>query len=213
MNLMRGFFGVVFVSLVLFLFPLNSSAAAFEKQAGYTVCFTPGENCTGEIVDVINNAVNNIWVQAYSFTSRPIAKALIVAKERGVNVQIIMDKEALSGNKGILRFFTRSKIPVWIDKQPAIAHSKVMVIDQTRVITGSFNFTRAAQQQNAENLLIIDDENLAKKYLANWKNRQQVSEFYKGRVYTTSDEPSSGFGSFWQWLVNLFERLFSIGKH
>jgi len=53
-----------------------------------------------------------------------------------------------------------------------------MILDEARVITGSFNFTRAAQMRNAENLLIIDDGNLAKKYLNNWQRRQDVSEVY-----------------------------------
>jgi phosphatidylserine/phosphatidylglycerophosphate/cardiolipin synthase-like enzyme len=50
----------------------------------------------------------------------------------------------------------------------AIAHNKVMVIDSRTVITGSFNFTKAAEESNAENLLVIDDAELAKKYTQNW---------------------------------------------
>jgi len=201
---------VLMMFLSLLFIPLMANADLFEKQASYTVCFTPGGDCTSKIVDVINNAINNVWVQAYSFTSRPIAKALIVARERGVKVQVIMDKEALTNDKGLLRFFAQHKIPVWIDKQPAIAHNKVIVVDQTQVVTGSFNFTRAAQQDNAENVLIIYDEGLAKKYLANWKNRQQVSQFYKTKIYTTSDVDNqpNWLQKFWQWLVKLVNELF-----
>ncbi len=198
------------ISVMLFALPLLSHADSFEKQASYTVCFTPGQDCTSEIVGVINNAINNVWVQAYSFTSRPIAQALVLAKERGVHVQIIFDKDALIGKRGTLRYFTRHQIPVWIDNAPAIAHNKVMIVDETQVITGSFNFTRAAQQQNAENVLIIYDAGLAKKYLANWQSRQHVAEFYKSRVYSTSAETAdqtNWLNKFWQWLVKWFKQL------
>src|SRR3990167_2925754 len=77
-----------------------------------------------------------------------------------------------------IEFSVKHHIPVWIDYHVGIAHNKVMILDEARVITGSFNFTRAAQMRNAENLLIIDDGNLAKKYLNNWQRRQDVSEVY-----------------------------------
>lgn len=68
-----------------------------------------------------------------------------------------------------------NNIDTWIDYKPAIAHNKIMIIDNRVVITGSFNFTKAAQNRNAENLLIIENHDLVKKYLANWVKRQQLS--------------------------------------
>lgn len=166
--------------LVLFFFiPFYAFADSFESQASYTVCFTPGENCTHKIVSAIDNAVSNIWVQAYSFTSRPIGKALVQAKQRGVDVRVIFDKTALD-RKGAASYFARYGIPIWIDDQANIAHNKVIIVDQAKVITGSFNFTRAAQQKNAENVLLINDSGLAKQYLKNWQNRQRISVTYDG---------------------------------
>lgn len=169
---------VFFLLSIFWLIPLTAWASSFEKNATYSVCFTPGADCTQQVVDAINSAVDTIWVQAYSFTSRPIGKALVFAKQRGVNVQVILDKSNLS-HSGTLNYFIRHHIPVWIDNQlPGIAHNKVMIIDETRVITGSFNFTYAAQQANAENVLIIDDHALAESYLHNWQERQQASQAY-----------------------------------
>lgn len=150
-------------------------ASPFEKGAAYQVCFTPGQNCTQEIVDAIDGAISEIWVQAYGFTSKPIAQALVTAQQRGVKVQIILDKSNRQDPRSAW-YFMRHGIPVTIDSEPGIAHNKVMVIDQTRVITGSFNFTNAAQNRNAENVLIIDDESLAKKYLMNWQRHRQISQ-------------------------------------
>jgi phosphatidylserine/phosphatidylglycerophosphate/cardiolipin synthase-like enzyme len=70
---------------------------------------------------------------------------------------------------------------VRIDAKHAIAHNMIMVIDGETVITGSFNFTKAAEEHNAENLLVIRDQGLAEKYTANWKAHAEHSEAYEGR--------------------------------
>jgi len=69
-------------------------------------------------------------------------------------------------------------IPVWIDAKHAIAHNKVMVIDGTTVITGSFNFTKAAEEKNTENLIILRDTGLAKLYMENWEQHRGHLEAY-----------------------------------
>ena len=68
-----------------------------------------------------------------------------------------------------------------IDANHAIAHNKVIVIDGETVLTGSFNFTKAAQEKNAENLLIIRDPALAAQYTKNWDAHRQHSQPYVGR--------------------------------
>jgi phosphatidylserine/phosphatidylglycerophosphate/cardiolipin synthase-like enzyme len=72
-------------------------------------------------------------------------------------------------------------VPTWIDAKHAIAHNKIMVIDSHTVLTGSFNFTKAAEVNNAENLLVIDDAALAKKYADNWQKHLAHSEKYEGK--------------------------------
>jgi phosphatidylserine/phosphatidylglycerophosphate/cardiolipin synthase-like enzyme len=66
-----------------------------------------------------------------------------------------------------------------IDHRHAIAHSKVMIIDAETVITGSFNFTKAAEERNSENLLIIRDHGLAKKYIGNFLEHARHAREYK----------------------------------
>ncbi len=118
-------------------------------------------------------------VQAYSFTSKPIAKSLIEAKERGVDIKVILDESQTSSKHSVINELFEHKIPIWIDFKPAIAHSKVIIIDDQKVITGSFNFSDAAQQRNAENLLIITgDSPLVEQYVENWKDRQLQSRPY-----------------------------------
>ena len=74
-----------------------------------------------------------------------------------------------------MRELRAEQIEVGIDKVPGIAHNKVMIIDKRKVITGSFNFTSAADSRNAENVIIIDDTIVAKQYQQNWNNRKQKS--------------------------------------
>jgi len=138
----------------------------------YDVCFTPGGGCTNKIVNLINNARKEILVQAYSFTSAPIAKSLVEAKKRGINVKVILDKSQFKHNKySASRFLLNNNIPVWVDYKPAIAHNKVIIIDDNIVETGSFNYTKSAQYRNAENILIIKNHRLAQIYKDNWLYR------------------------------------------
>ncbi|MDY7508808.1 phospholipase D family nuclease [Ralstonia wenshanensis] len=148
-------------------------------NASYSVCFTPGQDCEGLIAREIGQAKDSILLQAYSFTSAPIAKALMEAKQRGVDVRVILDKSQRTEKYTGATFLKNVGIPVVIDEQPAIAHSKVLVVDQQTVLTGSFNFTRSAQRRNAENLIVIKgDPNLARAYAENWNTRWNASVAY-----------------------------------
>jgi phosphatidylserine/phosphatidylglycerophosphate/cardiolipin synthase-like enzyme len=78
-------------------------------------------------------------------------------------------------------FLANQGVPTLIDANHAISHNKVMVIDGETIIAGSFNFTKAAQENNAENLLIIKDQALAAQYTENWQAHRQHSQPYVGR--------------------------------
>ena len=144
-------------------------------------CFTPGEKCTDLIVKQIDEAKKSIYVQAYGLTSQPIIEAVGNAKGRGLDVKVILDKVNETEKQGNGAKYLKSKnIEVLIDNKVAIAHNKVMVIDNKNIITGSFNFTKSAQDRNAENVLIIlDDSTIAQKYIANWEKRATVSRNLK----------------------------------
>jgi phosphatidylserine/phosphatidylglycerophosphate/cardiolipin synthase-like enzyme len=145
------------------------------------VCFTPRGNCTDLIVNAIGGAKTSILVQAYSFTSAPIAKALLDAHKRGVQVQVILDKSQRTEKYTSADFLANQGVPTTIDSNHAISHNKVMIIDGETVIMGSFNFTKAAQEKNAENVLIIRDKALAAQYTQNWQAHAQHRQPYVGR--------------------------------
>ena len=96
-------------------------------------------------------------------------------------MEVILDKSQRTQKCSSATFLSNQGIPTKIDTQHAIAHNKVMVIDGETVITGSFNFTKAAEENNAENLLIIHDKKLAERYIKNWQEHERHSEVYAGR--------------------------------
>lgn len=145
------------------------------------VYFSPNGGCTDAIVNTLNGAKRTILVQAYSFTSAPIAKAVTDAHKRGVRVKVILDKSQRTEKYSSADFLAHAGIPVSIDAKHKIAHNKVMVIDSGTVITGSFNFTKSAEEGNAENVLIVESPELAAKYIENWKKHEGHSEEYVGR--------------------------------
>jgi phosphatidylserine/phosphatidylglycerophosphate/cardiolipin synthase-like enzyme len=158
------------------------SVQAFALQANITqVCFSPKGACTEKIVDQIDAAKTEIFVQAYSFTSAPIAKALVDAYKRGVKVEVMLDKSQRKEKYTSATFLANAGIPTFIDDKHAIAHNKIIVIDGEIIITGSFNFTKAAEEKNAENLLIIRNKELAKIYIDNWYEHKEHSERYEGK--------------------------------
>jgi phosphatidylserine/phosphatidylglycerophosphate/cardiolipin synthase-like enzyme len=153
------------------------SAKAMDIQ----VYFSPKGGCTEAVVTSLKGAKSNVLVQAYSFTSAPIAKALVEAEKRGVKVQVILDKSQRTEKYNEADFLVHEGVPTWIDAKHAIAHNKIMIIDGKTVLTGSFNFTKAAENNNAENLLVIQDPTLAAKYTANWQAHLKHSDVYTGK--------------------------------
>jgi phosphatidylserine/phosphatidylglycerophosphate/cardiolipin synthase-like enzyme len=169
------------ILLTTFLLSFTSSSLAlttqFTQNSTYEVCFTPKEKCTQKIADNITHAKQEILVEAYSFTSKPIANALSKAKSNGVDVKIIMDKDQVKENNWMTSILQKKKIPIFTNYElKGLAHNKIMIIDKTKIITGSFNFTKAAQKYNLENVLIIEDAGLAEKYREEWLKQFQNSK-------------------------------------
>jgi phosphatidylserine/phosphatidylglycerophosphate/cardiolipin synthase-like enzyme len=135
----------------------SGSLSAAGSEDGINAYFSPSGGCTEAIVAEISKATKSIDVMAYSFTSAPLAQALVEARDRGVRVRIVLDKGQRTDHYSSATFFLNHHLPTFIDDQHAIAHNKVILIDGRVLITGSFNFTRASEERNAENLLIFHD--------------------------------------------------------
>ena len=146
------------------------------KNTAVSVYLSPNGGAEEAVVDAIRAARQSIFVQAYSFTSAPISGALKAAHDRGIRVQVILDKSQRTEHYSGMTYLQHAGVFVAVDAAHAIAHNKVMVIDGEIVITGSYNFSKAAEHSNAENLLVIRDYGLAKIYKDNWTHHLQHSE-------------------------------------
>jgi phosphatidylserine/phosphatidylglycerophosphate/cardiolipin synthase-like enzyme len=148
----------------------STGAAIAATCPGPQVCFSPDGGCTANIVEAINGAQHRILVQAYEMTSPRIKSALVAAHRRGVEVKAIFDPDALREKGSMVAELAAGGVAVLVDNfhKPGLAHNKVMIIDDVIVITGSFNFTKAAESRNAENLLVIHDPALAAAYQRNF---------------------------------------------
>lgn len=144
------------------------------ENVSCSVCFTPKGDCTNRIIRHINSAKNEILVQSYSFTSPEICESLIKAHKRGVKVSCIFDKS--QEYKPIIEELADSGMEVFIDRPPGIAHNKVIIIDSEVVLTGSFNFTKAAQHRNVENSILLNSPKIALEYKQKWYERKNLSD-------------------------------------
>ena len=151
------------------------AASSVLNNTPYQVCFTPGGHCTALIIHAIDNAKHTIDMQAYSFTSKPILKALLRAHKRGVKVLALLDRSNVNERYSVMLALQNAGIHFLIDYRPRIAHNKTIIIDSSTVETGSFNFSYSAQHRNTENVLIIHNHQLAKQYLQNFERRRKDS--------------------------------------
>ena len=137
------------------VFVVRRVHAWWVKPLALAVHFSPKGGCTEAVVRELAHARQEILVQAYSFTSKAIAQALADARHRGVRVEILLDRSNEQEMHTELGDLLGQGLKPLIDAHHAIAHNKVILIDQHTLITGSFNFTHAAETDNAENLVVI----------------------------------------------------------
>lgn len=145
------------------------------------VYFSPKGGATEAIIKELGHAKTEVLIQAYSFTSAPISKALLDAAHRGVKVVAVLDKSNVRAKYTAADALAKRGIPVYIDDKHQIAHNKIIIIDRETIITGSFNFSKAAEETNAENLLVLKNKQLAEVYLKNFAEHREHSGGYVGK--------------------------------
>jgi len=144
------------------------------------VAFSPNDGATELVVRTIDSAKTSVRVAAYSFTSKPIAQALLAAHRRGVDVRVVVDKSNVTARYTAATFLANMGVPVRVDFRYRIMHDKFTVIDGVALETGSFNYTQAAAS-NAENVIILHDPAVAQRYGQEWDRLWGESEQMKAR--------------------------------
>ena len=126
--------------------------------------FCPEDNCKDRIIEKLENAQKSIYFLTFSFTDQDIADELIYQSKR-IEVKGIMEERRINMQYNKFKYLRYYNVSVIPDSNPAIMHHKVFIIDEKTVILGSFNPTGAANTKNDENILIIEDERIAKEFL------------------------------------------------
>jgi len=177
---LKSIFAWLALIVLTLAFPFTAIGQAVTAQNA-RVYFSPQGGCTEAVIRALDEAKASVLIQAYSFTSAPIAQAVVNAHKRGVKVEVILDKSNKTANYSAADFVTHAGIPTYIDSPCGIAHSKVMVIDKAMIVTGSFNYSKVAEERNVENLLVIHSPELAALYVQNWESRCRLSTPYQAR--------------------------------
>lgn len=132
-----------------------------------TVCFEPEDDCIGLMTEAIDQAREEVLVMAFLFSNRRIVRAVNRASERGVRVRMVVT-QSREGAGRVLAVQRRGAEV--LTRDGLTQHSKYLIIDRRRVITGSQNFT-ASSETNSENTLVIDDPMTVAAYVRNWERR------------------------------------------
>jgi len=142
----------------------NQTKHSYESP-NLKVYFSPRGGIEDKIVNLINSANSEIEFEMYAFTSRDIADALIDKKSIGLDVKGVLD-ETWSDNNSYSKYdyLKDNGVDVLKDGNDYTLHDKVMIIDSSIVITGSYNYTKSANSKNAENLVVLYDSYIASKY-------------------------------------------------
>ena len=166
-----------------FLFPLSGFGNSWQMLCGIysqttapEIAFAPHGGAEELVIKTIESAHSSVRVAAYSFTSRPIAQALLADAKRGVDVRVVVDKSNATARYTAATFLANQGVPVRVDYQYAIMHDKFIVVDGKTVEEGSFNFTQAAEKSNAENVLVLHDAEVAQRYGEEWDRLWNESE-------------------------------------
>ncbi|MCS7365440.1 MAG: phospholipase D-like domain-containing protein [archaeon GB-1867-035] len=142
---------------------LNEKIAKLEQQIEVEILgiyFSPKGECEQQVIYWISRANSSIHILIYSFTSDPIGDALVNAHNRGIEIKVVFEKSQVSKYSEYFKL-KEAGIEVRNDTNPKLMHHKVMIIDQVIVLTGSYNWSYSAENNNNENLIIIKSKQIA----------------------------------------------------
>jgi phosphatidylserine/phosphatidylglycerophosphate/cardiolipin synthase-like enzyme len=138
-------------------------------------CFSRVERCDVLLISLINRANRSVYVAVYSFTRDSLATALISAKERGVEVRVVIERERAYEQGSEYPRLKSAGVDVRLDGNPNLMHHKFMVIDGYIVVTGSYNWSSAAEDRNDENIVVILDRDVAQRFVQEFERVWQMA--------------------------------------
>lgn len=133
------------------------------------VYFSPDDDVEDRIDEVLRAATKSIAFMVYSFTSDILSETMLARARAGVEVRGVIERDQASNPGSDYERLRQAGLDVRLDSNPCNMHHKVIIIDDSIVITGSYNFSRSAEEHNDENVLILYDVRASEEYLLEFK--------------------------------------------
>lgn len=151
----------------------ESGALPFLTQRHYVkigetninIYFSPEDNIERIILNTLKKAKSSVHFLAFSFTSDPLGEVLIALHKKGVKILGVMERQGSNSKESEYVKMRVEGLAVRLDRNRNQMHHKVIVIDERLVMTGSYNFSKSANKKNDENLIMLDDPEIAREYL------------------------------------------------
>ncbi len=145
--------------------PLNRENTFTVGTTKVSAYFSPQDKTVEKaLVPLVEKAKSYIYLPVFVITHKKLTQALIDAKNRGVDIKIILDATSVRSNHTTHEILREAGIPLKTENYAGKVHNKSMIIDDKYVITGSMNFSNSGENRNDENCLVIENSELAKFY-------------------------------------------------
>ena len=145
--------------------PLNRENTFTVGTTKVSAYFSPQDKTVEKaLVPLVEKAKSYVYLPVFVITHKKLTKALIDAKNRGVDIKIILDATSVRSNHTTHEILREAGIPLKTENYAGKVHNKSMIIDDKYVITGSMNFSNSGENRNDENCLVIENSELAKFY-------------------------------------------------
>ncbi len=149
--------------------PKTKAASVIQLEDGTKVYvrFSPDDGIDDMIESLISAANESVYMLAYSFASRDIAERLEAADKDGLDVIVVCeDSKAYTDGGGQCGPLSEAGLKVYVDGyKDTLMHEKVIILDDSVVIAGSYNYTRSADKRNDEQVLVIQSRDVADLFL------------------------------------------------
>lgn len=162
-NIVVAGLSIGLVLVVALLLPYGGQS----QPQDIAVYFSRSDDPEAALIRSLNSAQSSLHIAMYYFTDPDLANAVVAAHKRGVATYVYLDRSQVKARYSQSKYLAQQGVPVRISSNPYIMHNKFAIIDDALVLTGSYNWTKSADERNDENLLCLHREDIAQHY----KNR------------------------------------------
>jgi len=183
----RNFVSTILIIAAVFgmgVFVVQSNSTVPTERV--SIFFSPNGGAAAAVVVELNDAKKSLSIAAYTITHPDISLAIIRAHERGVKVRVIVDPTLAGASYSAATPLMNAGIPVLVERGSGLLHHKLAIIDGKTIITGSMNWSRAGDETNSEDLVIIRDKTIAESYLEHFEKLLEKADPFERPVARSS---------------------------